>query len=108
MFYVLPAYQFEDWGSLTAWPNLQKQYATYFLDLDDVKRYMDTYHIKAIKELEHRRKRGAKIIGCIQNPESDIMEVQKEFEAFGILVDGVIKGINASSERIFLSDLGDL
>lgn len=58
VFHYIPCLEYENWGNEKVWKDVQKDYGTYFVDLDSI--VLDKNNIELLKELQLR---GATFVG---------------------------------------------
>ena len=99
--------KYEDWGCMSAWKKLQKQFATYFIDVEMLMRYSYQEYILEINELNKRQKRGALIVAYGGNGYSKEL-IYEKFSEYNIVPNKVLLGINESKEKVILHSLEEL
>ena len=114
-FHYIEADNYEDWGTLDDWKNVQKRYATYFIDVDGVilsnrgkygklnwsnSNELIVSNVEAIKILSQN---GAQIIITTSRTKEYRAELEKLLEKCGIEYHEIIMGCN-HAPRVIIND----
>lgn len=110
IFHFITANSFEEWGNEKTWLEVQKRYATYFLDLDKLFGYQfDSDAGKEVMEaLQIISKRGGSFVGFTSNDEGMKRKARTLFEKAGINCLQVIYGCSMSTVKAILSDKNEI
>ena len=105
IFHFITAIEFEEWNDEKNWLELQKKYATYFLDLDNLfeqnqELYINGEVLKSLKEISEN---GARFVGFTSSDESAKPKVKRLFHEFGINCIQVVYACSMSNIKKILS-----
>ena len=118
VFYSIEAADFQDWGTLKEWRNVQCRMATYFCDIDGVLFYNRGKYgsanwdncseplIDNIATVIELQKNGAQIIMTTSRPEVYRESLLKQLESFGIRPYAIIMGLN-HAPRVVINDFAN-
>lgn len=103
VFQFIPCSAYENWGNEKVWADVQKAYATYFVDLDTI---AETEN--CMKQMATLYQRGAKLVGfTVRGPE--IKEVLcAQANANGFAYHDIVCGVSYSSIRRVIETASEL
>lgn len=79
VFYYAPCVEYENWGSSKEWNDVQKKYATYFVELDSLQMDADT-----VQRLRKIQSSGAVLIGFTARSHEVGKSIRKSFAESGL------------------------
>lgn len=97
VFHYIPCLDYENWGNEKVWNHVQKEYATYFIDLDRLK--IDE---KILKYMEQLQSRGATFIGFTAGSDEKKAEIFQVVEASGVRFKEIVFGCSYSNVKVIL------
>lgn len=115
IFEALEAKEYEDWGTLKEWQQVQKDYRTYFCDVDGVlmkncgkygscnwsnNKEIIFENVETIKQLQNK---GAQIVITTSRPEEYRNELEKILQIHGIFPYAILMGMNHAA-RVVIND----
>lgn len=107
IYHCVNALEYEEWGSEEAWAFIQRQYATYFVNMDMLCSEDDITNIpiKLIDKLHVISENGATIVFFTSRIDVDRDKIVKGFLDIGIRCKEVVCGISGSRNRMVIDTL---
>lgn len=108
VFHYIPSLEYENWGDERLWKDMQRDYALYFIDLDNILDSTGTLSRQNREKLSVLQSRGASYIGYTVEDEAYKISALKVLQDAGLHFIKIIYGCPYSEQKEIIASASEL